>query len=83
MIDPDVGGFFYLVSLAYSWSGMEILTDSQSIAIIRQNLLNAQVPDDYIRSFLDHTTGYQHQPSLTQFPLPESKLTFQIPPTQH
>ena len=55
MVDPDVGGFFYLVSLAYSWSGIEILTDSQSIAIIRQNFLDAQVPDNHIRGFFDHT----------------------------
>lgn len=58
VVDPDVVGFFYLVSLAYSWSEIEILTDSQSIAIIRQNLLHTQVPDNHIRGFLDHTTRY-------------------------
>lgn len=41
VVDPDVVGFFYFISLAYGWSEMEILTDSKSIAIIGQNLLNA------------------------------------------
>lgn len=55
VVDPDVVGFFYFVSTPSFPGVMAVLTNSKSIPIVSQDLFDAQVSDNHIRGFLDHT----------------------------
>lgn len=76
VVDPDVGGFFYFISPSSPAFLGGILTDSKGITIVSQNLLNTQVPDDHVRSFLDHTT-----PISTSSLSPVKKETYMPKPS--
>lgn len=58
VVDPDIVRFFYFVSTPSFPGVMAVLTNSKSIPIVSQDLLDAQVSNNHIRGFLDHTFLY-------------------------